>query len=119
MREPISPPSASAAPADGSCPDRGRSTVLELSVRNHPGTMSHVTGLFARRAFNLEAIVCVPVGNGAESRILLLVAEEPRLDQVERQLARLHDVLELRQRRDLGPAFFAGIAGLAELSEAR
>ena len=26
--------------------------ILELAVRNHPGVMSHVCGLFARRAFN-------------------------------------------------------------------
>jgi acetolactate synthase I/III small subunit len=83
-----------------------RSAVLELRVRNHPGTMSHITGLFARRAFNLEAIVCTPVGDGAASGILLLVADEPRLDQVERQLARLHDVLTVRLRPDLDARWF-------------
>jgi acetolactate synthase-1/3 small subunit len=83
--------------------------VLELRVRNHPGTMSHITGLFARRGFNLEAIVCVPVEGGATSGILLLVADEPRLEQVERQLAKLYDVLTVRHRPDLGPAFFSGL----------
>lgn len=83
-----------------------RTAVLELLVRNHPGTMSHVTGLFARRAFNLEAIVCAPIGDGANSRILLLVADEPRLEQVERQLEKLHDVLEITHRSDLGVEFF-------------
>jgi acetolactate synthase-1/3 small subunit len=87
-------------------------SVIELLVRNHPGTMSHITGLFSRRGFNLEAIVCVPVDGGATSRILLLVPDEPRLEQVERQLEKLYDVIELRLRSDLGPEFFAGIAGL-------
>lgn len=82
-------------------------TVLELRVRNHPGTMSHITGLFARRAFNLDAIVCVPESDGATSRMLLLVADAPRLEQVERQLAKLHDVLSVEARPDLGPEFFA------------
>jgi acetolactate synthase-1/3 small subunit len=99
MPDPISNPQASVS-------------VIELRVRNHPGTMSHITGLFSRRGFNLEAIVCVPVDGGATSRILLLVPEEPRLEQVERQLEKLYDVLELRLRPDLGAAFFAGIAGL-------
>ena len=80
---------------------------LELRVRNHPGTMSHVTGLFARRGFNLDAIVCAPAAENGTSCMLLLVAGEPRLDQVERQLARLYDVLQVRQRPDLGPADFA------------
>lgn len=84
--------------------------VLELRVRNHPGTMSHVTGLFARRAFNLEAIVCVPVADGATSCMLLLVADEPRLEQVERQLAKLYDVLTVSRRRDLTREFFARLA---------
>lgn len=80
--------------------------VLELRVRNHPGTMSHITGLFARRAFNLEAIVCAPTGDGEMSRMLLLVRDEPRLEQVERQLAKLYDVVEIRHRADLAPEFF-------------
>lgn len=85
-------------------------TLLELIVRNHPGTMSHVTGLFSRRAFNLEAILCVPQPDGATSRMLLLVANEPRLEQVERQLERLHDVLHVRHRPDLPCDIFERMA---------
>lgn len=82
------------------------SIVFDLQVRNHPGAMSHITGLFARRAFNLEAIRCAPVGDGSESRMFLLVADKPRLEQIERQLARLHDVLAVRLRPDLTETFF-------------
>ncbi len=88
---------------------KNKDTVIELLVRDHPGVMSHITGLFARRAFNLDAIVCVPVGDGATSRMLLRVGEAPRLDQIERQLARLHDVLEVRHRPDLGADHFEGL----------
>lgn len=83
-----------------------RLTVVELRVRNHPGTMSHITGLFARRAFNLEAILCVPEGGRATSRVLLLVTDDPKLEQIERQLAKLHDVLEVRHRPEIPAAFF-------------
>ena len=86
---------------------RPQETVLELRVRNHPGTMSHITGLFARRGFNLDAILCVPLGDGRTSRILLLVSDEPRLDQVERQLGKLYDVLSVRHRPELGSDYFA------------
>ncbi len=82
------------------------STILELTVRNHPGTMSHITGLFARRAFNLEAIVVVPLPDTGTSRILLHLADEPKLEQVERQLAKLHDVLSVLHRTDLSPEIF-------------
>ena len=89
-----------------------RSAVVELRVRNHPGAMSHITGLFARRAFNLEAIACAPLGNGTESRMLLLVGNDARLEQVEQQLAKLYDVLSVRHREDVGPEFFARIAAV-------
>ena len=85
-------------------------TILELVVRNHPGTMSHITGLFARRAFNLEAILVVPLPGGENSRILLHMANEPKLEQVERQLAKLHDVLSVRPRTDLAPDIFQQLA---------
>ena len=40
-------------------------TVLELNVNNHAGVMSHVVGLFSRRAYNVEGILCMPVGDGS------------------------------------------------------
>lgn len=81
---------ALAAERDGAGEAR---TVLELTVRNHPGVMSHVCGLFARRAFNVEGILCMPVDGGKESRMWLLVAEDERLEQVVRQVRKLEDVL--------------------------
>ena len=67
--------------------------VLELSVRNHPGVMTHVCGLFARRAFNVEGILCMPVGDGTQSRIWLLVRDDERLSQMIAQVEKLEDVL--------------------------
>jgi acetolactate synthase-1/3 small subunit len=91
--------------------------ILDLRVRNHPGVMSHITGLFSRRAFNLEAILCVPIEGGDESRMLLLVNETPKLEQIERQLAKLHDVLAVRQRPDLGADFFAKLTAMSAMSD--
>jgi len=81
--------------------------VLRLLVRNHPGVMSHVCGLFARRAFNMEAILCLPVEDGEKSVILLLVDEDERLEQVIRQLEKLEDVLDITQEEDGHEAFEA------------
>jgi acetolactate synthase-1/3 small subunit len=73
------------------------STILRLLVRNHPGVMSHVCGLFARRGFNVEGILCVPVDDGTRSVMLLVVNEEERLEQLVRQLRKLEDVLEIQR----------------------
>ena len=66
--------------------------VLELLVRNHPGVMSHVCGLFSRRAYNVEGIVCLPVATGETSKIYLQVSEEERLEQIMKQIKKLADV---------------------------
>jgi acetolactate synthase-1/3 small subunit len=70
--------------------------VLELTVNNHPGVMSHICGLFARRAYNVEGILCMPIGSGAHSRIWLLVNADHRLEQMIKQLQKLEDVLSVR-----------------------
>jgi acetolactate synthase-1/3 small subunit len=59
--------------------------------------MSHVCGLFSRRAYNVEGILCMPVGDGQESRIWLLVNEDERLDQVVKQFRKLVDVRNVRR----------------------
>ena len=70
-------------------------TVLELDVNNHAGVMSHVVGMFSRRAYNVEGILCMPIGDGRQSRIWLLVDEDERLEQMVRQVLKLEDVIEV------------------------
>lgn len=70
-------------------------TALMLTVNNHPGVMTHICGLFARRAFNVEGILCTPMPGGGTSRIWLLVPQDDRLTQMIRQVRKLHDVLEV------------------------
>lgn len=93
-------------------PSSDQTAVLRLRVRNHPGVMSHVSGLFARRAFNVEGIVCVPVGDGRVSAILLLVPEDARLEQVVQQLRKLEDVLSIERAPEANGAFDAVAAHL-------
>lgn len=71
--------------------------VLEIDVANHPGVMSHVISLFSRRLYNVEGILCLPVGDGRHSRIWLLVNEDQRLPQIIRQVEKLEDVTAVRR----------------------
>ena len=82
-------------------------TVLRLLVRNHPGVMSHVCGLFARRAFNVEGILCLPVDDGRRSVILFVLNEDERLQQMISQLRKLEDVIEIRRAPEAQGAFAA------------
>ncbi len=96
--------------------ERGREVcagmVLELTVNNHPGVMSHICGLFSRRAYNLEGIVCVPIATGETSRIWLQVNEDEKLEQVVKQVRKLPDVLDI-VRHDAGHAVFTGLFSLS------
>ncbi|BDD87503.1 ACT domain-containing protein [Desulfofustis limnaeus] len=85
-------------------------TVLELLVKNHPGVMTHVCSLFSRRAYNLEGIAVLPVGDGIMSRIWLKVVEETRLDQIVKQVEKLHDVKSVVRHGHSHPVF----TGMAE-----
>ena len=71
--------------------------VLELTVHNHPGVMSHICGLFTRRTFNVEGILCMPIGTGAQSRIWLRVNADHRLEQMIQQVLKLEDVVSVRR----------------------
>jgi len=73
--------------------------VLELTVNNHPGVMSHVCGLFSRRAYNVEGILCLPLNGSGQSQLCLLVNEDARLEQMIKQLLKLVDVRNVRRHR--------------------
>lgn len=75
-------------------------TILRLTVNNHPGVMLQICGLFARRAFNLEGIFCTAIGQGETSRIWLKVDETDKLEQVVKQLTKLEDVLTVEEQAD-------------------
>lgn len=70
--------------------------VLELTVNNHPGVMSHICGLFSRRSFNMEGILCMPDDGGVTSRVWIRTEENGQLDQIVKQLQKLEDVQSIR-----------------------
>ncbi len=83
--------------------------IIELKVNNHPGVLSQVSGLFARRAFNLEGILCSSIGDKTESRILLLVNNDDRIRQIVKQLEKLYDVYDVAVKEDYNQAVFSSL----------
>lgn len=83
--------------------------LVELIVRNHPGVMSHITGLFTRRGFNLEGILCGEVGDGSTSKMYLLVKNDSVLNQIIKQLEKLYDVIEVSLHQDFDYSVFQSI----------
>ncbi|MBN2762218.1 MAG: ACT domain-containing protein [Bacteroidales bacterium] len=87
-------------------------TVIELIVKNHPGVMSHITGLFSRRGYNLEGILCGAIGEGSSSVMYLLVRMNDQYQQVIRQLEKLHDVIEVKERHEYDHTVFYKVDNL-------
>src|SRR5687767_15825875 len=79
----------------------GRKHILSILVENKPGVLTRVSGLFARRGFNIDTLVVGPTDDEQLSRITLTVdgAMHP-IDQVTKQLHKLVNVLKIR---DLEP----------------
>ncbi|MDD3269761.1 MAG: acetolactate synthase small subunit [Syntrophomonadaceae bacterium] len=88
------------------------SRIIALAVQNHPGVMSHITGLFSRRAFNLDGILCGELNNGSSSKIYLLVKNDDGLAQIIKQLEKLHDVIEVSLHDNYDCSLFSRIHDL-------
>jgi acetolactate synthase-1/3 small subunit len=106
-------PDAETMTATAASTGDGRAVVLRLLVRNHAGVLSHVSGVFARRAFNVDGILCLPVDDRTRSAILLLVRADGRHEQLVRQLAQLADVLDVAPA-PTGRRAFEAVARLVE-----
>jgi acetolactate synthase-1/3 small subunit len=92
-------------------------TVIELLVNNHPGVMSHITGLFSRRGYNLDGILCGSIGEGKTSIMYLLVRKNNTFQQVISQLGKLYDVIETNERPQYDISVFYRIEEILEGSD--
>lgn len=71
--------------------------MISILVRNHPGVLSHVSGLFARRGYNIESIAAGVTENPEVTRITIVVSgDEAILEQVTKQLRKLIDVIKVQ-----------------------
>ncbi|HWP47906.1 MAG TPA: acetolactate synthase small subunit [Candidatus Limnocylindrales bacterium] len=70
---------------------------LSLLVRNHPGVLSHVAGLFTRRGYNIESISVGVTENPELSRMTIAVGGDERVvQQIIKQCQKLVDVLSIK-----------------------
>ena len=75
-----------------------RRTTISAYVKNEPGVLARVSGLFHRRQFNIESLTVGPTQNEGYSRITIVVEEpDPNIDQIEKQLSKLVPVVSARE----------------------
>ena len=65
-------------------------------VNDQPGVLQRISGLFGRRGFNIDSIT---VGNSEEAglsrMIIVTTGDEQTVDQIEKQLTKLIDVIKV------------------------
>lgn len=75
--------------------------VLSVTVRNHAGVLSQVSGLFTRRGYNIDSLSVGETENPDRSVITLVVHEdEAMVRQIEKQLFKIVDVLDIADLTD-------------------
>lgn len=71
--------------------------VLSLLVDNQAGVLSRVSGLFSRRGYNIDSLTVGETENPNFSRMTVVASGEPEaLEQIQKQLAKLVDVVEIK-----------------------
>ncbi|MCS7059113.1 MAG: acetolactate synthase small subunit [Meiothermus sp.] len=70
--------------------------LVSVLVQDHPGVLQRVAGLLARRGFNIESLAVGRTHQEGLSRISLVVSgDDAVLEQVEKQLNRLIEVIKV------------------------
>lgn len=70
--------------------------ILSVLLENESGALSRVVGLFSQRGYNIESLTVAPTDDPTLSRMTIqTVGNEKVLEQIEKQLNKLIDVLKV------------------------
>lgn len=72
--------------------------VFQILVENSSGVLSRISGLFSRRGYNIESITAGETAEPGITRITIVASgDDEILEQIEKQVAKLVDVLDIRE----------------------
>lgn len=67
-------------------------------VENNPGVTSRISGLFSRRGYNIDSFSSGVTADPRYTRITIVASgDEQILEQIEKQLEKLEDVLDIKK----------------------
>jgi acetolactate synthase-1/3 small subunit len=80
----------------------GTQHTITVLVENKPGVLTRVAGLFARRGYNIESLAVSITEDPTVSRMTVVASGDAQaLDQINKQLAKLIDVIHVADYTDL------------------
>ena len=75
-----------------------RKQALSILVENTSGVLSHISGLFSRRGYNIDSFSSGVTADPRYTRITIVASgDEQILEQIEKQLAKLEDVRNIKK----------------------
>ncbi len=75
-----------------------KTAVFSLLVENTPGVLSHVSGLFSRRSYNIDSFSAGVTTDPKVTRITIMASgDHDILEQIEKQLRKLEDVISIKR----------------------
>ena len=78
-----------------------RRQVFSLRVDNNPGVLSRIAGLFSRRGYSIDSITAGMTADPRFTRITVVASgDELILSQIEKQVRKLEDVIEIKVLKD-------------------
>src|SRR2546423_3259407 len=81
---------------------QSRLRVLTAMVQDNPGVLMRVSGMIRRRGFNIQGLSVGPTDRAGRSRMTLTVdAGHAEVDQVQKQLERLIEVIEIEDLTEM------------------
>ncbi len=107
---------------------------ISILVENHAGVLARISGLFARRAYNIDSLAVGVTEDENVSRVTIVAdGDEHTLEQILKQLNKLIDVIKVRSfseqellTRELvlvkvncTPSQRAELISIAEITEAK
>ena len=74
-----------------------RRQVLSILVENTSGVLSHVSGLFSRRGYNIDSFSAGVTADPRYTRMTIVTSgDELILEQIQKQVAKLEDVVDIK-----------------------
>lgn len=74
-----------------------RTQVVSILVENTAGVLSHVSGLFSRRGYNIDSFSAGVTADPRFTRMTIVASgDELILEQIRKQLAKLEDVIDVK-----------------------
>src|SRR3989338_1645860 len=72
--------------------------IISMLVEDQPGVLTRISGMFARRGFNIDTItVGKTLKKGVSKMVVTVIGDDKTIEQVEKQINKLVDAIKVAE----------------------